>query len=189
MPRHSLRRSTARIATRASAAAGIALLAACGGGETRAADTPIVTTSTTAGGDTTQTAVTDASGTLVVAPTNASLSDANTTAQLDSVSAAARSGLTTLAPSVAIPLIQSFETKLRNANNPALTDIAGDLEDLRGELDDPTIDGKDVGGILSRIGPKVTNLAGQAGVGAAAGTLRTLGTQLTDAGRQLEGGR
>jgi hypothetical protein len=177
-------RSTVRVA---AGAAGLALLVACGGGDDRAADTPIVTTSTTAGGDTTQTAVTDASGTLVVAPTNASLADPNTTAQLDSVAAAAQSGLTQLSPMVAIPLVQSFETKLRNANDPALTAIAEDLEDLRDELDDAQVNGREVGDVLERLGPKVTAVAARGG--AVGATLRTLGTQLSSAGRQLKGGR
>ena len=118
------------------------------------------------------------------AGTNASLADANTSAQLDSVVTAGRSGLTSLAPAVAVPLIRSLEDKLDNSNDPALTDIAKDLEKLREELAEGTVDGGDVSEILERLGPKVTKVA--ANGGAAAGTLRTLGGQLTTAARALK---
>ncbi|MGZ8413085.1 MAG: hypothetical protein ACXW05_10150, partial [Gemmatirosa sp.] len=52
------------------------------------------------------------------AGTPGSLSDASTVAQLDSVATAARSGLTSLAPAIAVPLIQSLEDKLDASNNP-----------------------------------------------------------------------
>jgi hypothetical protein len=118
--------------------------------------------------------------------TNNSLADASTSAQLDSVATAARSGLTSLSPAVAVPLIRSLEDKLDNSNDPALTDIAKDLEKLREELDGGQVDGGDVASILERLGPKVTNAAGKAG--AASGTVRTIGEQLTRAAKQLRGG-
>lgn len=168
------------------AVAALALVTACGGNRDETAGT---TTSTgTVAGDSMASAAPMTGDSATMAPgtaagTNASLADANTSAQLDSVNTAARSGLTSLSPAVAIPLIRSLEDKLDNSNDPALTDIAKDLEKLREELDDDTVDGKDVGEILGRLGPKVTNVAGNAG--AASGTLRSIGEQLTAAARQL----
>lgn len=119
--------------------------------------------------------------------TSASLGDPSTGAQLDSVATAARGGLTALAPSVAVPLIRSLEDKLDASNDPALTDIAKDLEKLREELADDTVDGGDVGEILERLGPKVTNVAAKGG--AAQGTLQAIGSELTKAATQLRGSR
>ena len=120
------------------------------------------------------------------AGTNMSLSDPSTGPQLDSVVTAARSGLTSLAPAVAVPLIRSLEDKLDNSNDPALTDIAKDLEKLREELDDAGgVNAGDVASILERLGPKVTTAASKAGP--AAETVRTLGQQLTSAATQLRG--
>lgn len=115
------------------------------------------------------------------------LSDPSTVAALDSVVAAGDRGLTSLAPAVAIPLIQRLEDRLDASNIEALDEIATDLESLREELDDDTIDGPDVGDILTRLGQKTTAVAGNAQLaGAAAGTLQRLGQMLTQAGQQLK---
>lgn len=167
------------------AGAAVLLLAACGGARDTAADSAAGTTTGTMPG-----AVAGDTG--VMAPgtgagSTASLNDANTTAQLDSVATAARSGLTSLAPAVAVPLIQSLEDKLDNSNDPALTDIAKDLEKLREELQDDTPDGPDIANILERLGPKVTAAASKAG--AASSTVSAIGAELTKAATQLKGGK
>lgn len=178
-------RSTIRLhAASLLPALAFATLAACGGG----ADGTDTATADTAG----LAPAPMASDTGMMAPgtgagSSAMLSDANTGAQIDSVVTAGRSGLTSLAPAVAVPLIRSLEDKLDNSNDPALTDIAKDLEKLREELEDDTPDGPDIASILERLGPKVTNAAGNAG--AMAGTLRELGQQLTQAATQLRGTR
>ena len=169
--------TTVRRAALAGAAA--LMVAACGG----AKDTPV---------DSATVAGSVAGDTGVMAPgtgagTTASLADANTGAQLDSVATAARSGLTSLAPAVAVPLIQSLEDKLDNSNDPALTDIAKDLEKLREELQDDTPDGPDIASILERLGPKVTAVASKAGP--ASGTVSAIGAELTKAATQLKGGK
>ena len=176
-----------RTAVRFLPALALAALAACGGGETASTTTTTDTgmgagATTSAAGATTGDSGMMAPGT--AAGTGASLADASTTAQLDSVATAARTGLTSLAPSVAVPLIQSLEDKLDNSNDPALTDIAKDLEKLREELGAGTVDGGDVSEILERLGPKVTNVAANAG--AASGTLRTIGEQLSAAAKTLK---
>jgi hypothetical protein len=171
--------------TSASPAAAAALaLAACGGNRdagATAVDTAAYRARTAMSGDAGATAPGAAAG------TNASLADANTSAQIDSVAAAGRGRLTALAPSVAVRLIRSLEDKLDNSNDPALTDIAEDLEKLREELDDEAgVNGADVANILERLGPKVSDAAAKAGPAAA--TLRTIGQQLTSAATQLRGG-
>ena len=167
---------------------------ACGGNRDTSATADTAANAIVAGADTAAGRVGAAAGgdTGVMAPgtaagTNMSLSDPSTGPQLDSVVTAARSGLTSLAPAVAVPLIRSLEDKLDNSNDPALTDIAKDLEKLREELSDDTVDGGDVANILERLGPKVTNAASKAGP--AAETVRTLGQQLTSAATQLRGAR
>ncbi|MDF1505915.1 hypothetical protein [Roseisolibacter sp. H3M3-2] len=166
--------------------AGVAtvLAVACGGNK------DVATTDTAVTGTATGTVAGDSAGMMAPgtgAGTTASLSDANTGAQLDSVATAARGGLTSLAPAVAIPLIQSIEDKLDNSNDPALTDIAKDLEKLREELNDDTPDGPDIANILERLGPKVTNVASKGG--AASGTLTAIGSELSKAATALKGGK
>lgn len=174
--------TTATITRRTLAVAAVALLAACGGSDDAREGTDTAVMGGAVTGDTAAGAGTMAPG--VGTATGATLADASTSAQLDSVNTAAKGGLTKLAPAVAIPLIQSLEDKLDNSNDPALTDIAKDLEKLREELDDDTIDGKEVGNILERLGPKVTAVADKGG--AASGTLRSIGTELTSAARTLK---
>ncbi|MGZ8378217.1 MAG: hypothetical protein ACXW61_16885 [Gemmatirosa sp.] len=166
------------------ACATVLLVAACGGGSDTAA-------TDSATGMTTGAMASDSAGMMApgtaTAGTPGSLSDASTVAQLDSVATAARSGLTSLAPAIAVPLIQSLEDKLDASNNPALTDIAKDLEKLREELNDAGgVNGGDVASILERLGPKVTSVASQGG--AASGTLTAIGNELTRAATQLRGG-
>ena len=121
------------------------------------------------------------------AGTNASLGDPSTGPQLDSIATAAKSGLTSLAPAVAVPLIRSLEDKLDNSNDPALTDIAKDLEKLREELDGGSVNGGDVASILERLGPKVTAVASKGG--AASSTLTAIGSELSKAAMQLKGAK
>lgn len=153
----------------------VLLAAACGGGDKPAADTAAAAT-TPAPAD--SSAGMMAPGT--AAGTSASLADASTAPQLDSVNTAAKAGLTALAPAVAIPLIRSLEDKLDASNDPALTDIGKDLEKLREELDDATVDAHDVGEIFRRLGPKVTAVAAKGG--AAQGTLSSIGAEISKAG-------
>jgi hypothetical protein len=168
---------------RASAACALVLAAtACSKAEDGAATIDTAAANTAAGAVTADSAGAMAPGT--AAGTTASLADASTGPQLDSIATAAKGGLTALPAAVAVPLIQSLEDKLDNSNDPALTDIAKDLEKLREELSDDTVDGGDVSEILGRLGPKVTAVAGKGGP--ASGTLTAIGAELTKAGASLK---
>lgn len=109
-------------------------------------------------------------------------------AEVDSVNAAAKAGLTSLPVSAATALIESIETKLRGSGRPPLVAIAGDLGALRRELGMPTVNGARVGTILRRVGPRVTAVAA-AQHGPVSASLRELGRELTGAGRQLSAAR
>ena len=190
--------ATSTFAARAGTIAGtlaLALTAACGGNTQNAASDSATTGATAMSGSTTATTGT-ASGTMAgdsmamsggMAGTAGSLGDASTTAQLDSVATAARGGLTNLAPATAASLIQSLEGKLRGANDPALTEIATDLEQLRTTLTGGTVTGATVAPILERLGSKTSNVASRGG--AAQSTLQTIGAELSKAATQLRGGR
>ena len=156
------------------------LLAACGGEKSEGTDTSAAmnpAASTTAGGDTAAGAAGAGAG---------SLSDPSTVAQLDSVNTAAKAGLTKLPVAVAVPLVQSFENKLKASNDADLKSIGDDLGELREELGKSPVNGKEIGDELSEIGPKVTRAASKGG--AARATLTAIGSELTKAGRSLKGG-
>lgn len=109
-------------------------------------------------------------------------------ADTDSVIAGAQAagGITSLAPAVAIPIIQRIEDALDATNVEPLDEIATDLESLREELGGD-VNAADVSAILVRLGEKVTAYAPQSG--AAQERLTTLGNALTTQGRALAGGQ
>jgi hypothetical protein len=108
-------------------------------------------------------------------------------AQVDSVDALARGGITAVPIPAAIALIDGLEPRLRESTRPALRSIAGDLRALRGQLGAPSLDRRRVGDILARVGPKVTTVA-RTQSGAVRAALQNIGSQLTAAGRQLASG-
>lgn len=108
-------------------------------------------------------------------------------AQLDSVDTAAKAGLTNLPATAAVALIERIEAQLRGERRPALRSIARDLSALRTELGAERVDGRRVGVILRRIGPKVTTVA-RTQSGPVRGTLQSIGQELTTAGQQLVSG-
>lgn len=175
-----------RIRTALATSAALVALAACGNRDASAtadsAATAVGTAADTAAGRV-GAAMTGDSGTMApgtAAGTKASVADANTGPQLDSVNTALKGGLTSVPKGTAVALIQSLEDKLDNTNDPAFTDIAKDLEKLREELQDDTIDAHDVGEIFRRLGPKVTAAASKAG--AAQGVVSSIGAEITKAG-------
>ncbi len=113
------------------------------------------------------------------------LADANTAAQIDSVAQAARTGLVSLSPAVAVPLIRSLEEKLDASEDEALDDIADELEKLREELDGDKIEPPEIANILERLGPQVERVAARGG--AAEGSLREIARALTAAVPTLRG--
>lgn len=129
-------------------------------------------------------------GTPAAAPA-LSLASPATKSQLASVDAAAKAGLTTMPPAVAVPLLRSLADKLVATNDTTLLSISRDLDELRSTLE-PTpgnggVNGHHVASILMRVGPKVTAVADRGGE--AAGTLRSIGSELTAAAKRIEGSR
>ena len=115
------------------------------------------------------------------------MDDGSLVARVDSVNTAAKSGLTSVPPAVAVGLIRGIETSLRGTRNGQLRSIAADLAALRVQLNRSTVNGRSVGTILARVGPKVTRVA-RTQSGPVATTLTELGEQLTTAGRSLRAG-
>lgn len=161
------------VLARAPLACALAVLAACGGRDETAART----------GDTLSLRADSAAGRTGAG----SLADASTVAQIDSVATAANAGLTSLSPAVAVPLIRSLEEKLDASEDPALDDIADELEKLREELDGSKIEPPEIANILERLGPKVQQVAARGG--AAQGSLETIARALTAAVPTLRGGK
>jgi len=117
------------------------------------------------------------------------LSDPSTVVQVDAIISAAESGLTSLSGTAAIAAIDPIREKLHNSGNAGLESIADDLDQLKDKLDDNPINGREVGTILSRVGPKVTTASSSPEAGAAAQRLSRLGSLLTQAGQRLSGTR
>jgi hypothetical protein len=159
---------------------------ACSRNDTAAGDTALATTPA---GTVTDTGAVVGTGTGVGPAATNNLNDPSTVTQVDAIISAAEGGLTKLSGSAAIAAIDPIREKLHNSGQPTLEGIADDLDDLRDKLDDNPINGREVGTILSRIGPKVTTASREPAAGAAADRLGRLGTLLTTAGRQLGGGR
>jgi len=118
------------------------------------------------------------------AATDRAARDSALVARLDSVDAAAKSGLTDLPASAAVALIEAIEAQLRESSRPALRSIVRDLSALRAELGAERVDGRRVGVILRRIGPKVTTVS-RTQSGPMRATLQSIGQELTTAGQQL----
>ncbi len=168
------------------AAALAASVVACSGGETSTADTTAMGSATTPAGTMTDSGMAVGTGTGVGAASMNNLNDPSTVTQLDAIISAAEGGLTSLSGAAAIAAIDPIREKLHNSGQPTLESIADDLDDLKDKLDDDTINGREVGTILGRVGPKVTTASSTPGAPA---QLSRLGTLLTTAGRTLGGSR
>lgn len=172
-----------RMASTTLAAAALVASAACSRGENTVADT---TAMGTAAGAVTDSGAMVGTGTGMGPASTNNLNDPSTTTQLDAIVSAAEGGLTSLSGSAAIAAIDPIREKLHNSGQPTLEGIADDLDELKDKLDDTPINGREVGTILSRVGPKVTTAAALPGAPA---QLTRLGTLLTSSGRTLSGGR
>ena len=174
--------------------AAVAATAACSGGEKAAADSAGAAmangaSTAAAGVDSAVSGPAVGTGTGVGAASSNNLNDPSTVTQVDAIISAASGGLTSLSGSAAIAAIDPVREKLHNSGKPALESIADDLDDLKDKLDDNPINGREVGTILSRVGPKVTKASTEPEAGAASQRLSRLGTLLTQAGTKLGGGR
>jgi hypothetical protein len=162
-------------------------VAACGTDETTTDDTTMMT-------DTTVMAPAPAPGTGMGMGADTGMSGTmgagamDATGDLDATIAAAEGGLTSLAPGAAVSNIEMWQGRLRAANNPALSTIADDLEELKTELGRSPINGTAVGSILSRVGERTTAAASGADP-AVSQRITRLGTLLSQAGTQLGGSR
>ena len=143
---------------------------ACAGGDagdmdTMAADTTAMAAPATAG-----------------ATTDAAAGDASMlAADVDTVVAAAERGLTNLAPTVAVPLIERIERSLAGTGDAALGAVATDLGRLRTALGGGE---GNIGEILGELGNKVTAYAPTAPEAVRA-RLTALGSALTTQGGAL----
>lgn len=100
---------------------------------------------------------------------------------------ALQGGVTNLAPATAAQNIQSWQTQLENASDPALSEIASNLEELNGLIQERPIDGQAVGQLLSELGEQTTSAASNA-QGQMATQLEQLGSTLSQAGQSLTSG-
>jgi hypothetical protein len=155
---------------------------------------PVAPTSEAAQGDTVKGESTDAptmqvdsaSAYNVAAPDSAGAGAQPVESQLDATVGAAQQGLTSLAPATAVALINGFQSFLSGSDNPALTDIANDLNTLKGELSKPQVDGKAVGPILNQLGRKTITVAPSAGM--LSERVASLGQLLIQNGNRLSSG-
>lgn len=99
---------------------------------------------------------------------------------------ALQGGVTSLAPATAVQNIQSWQSQLENAGDPALSEIAGNLGELNSMLQEQPIDGQAVGDLLSELGEQTTSAASNA-QGDMTSQLEQLGTTLSEAGSNLSG--
>lgn len=148
-----------------------ATVVACGGGDAEMSDTMTMTPPAT------------------VAPAPAADDPAMggaLVANVDSVLTAANAsgGLTGIAPSVAVPIIQRIEDMLDATDNEQLDSVSDDLERLREQLGASTFDGAAVGTTLASLADKVNAYAPTAPA-AVQGPLQQLGTALTDAAQRV----
>jgi hypothetical protein len=167
----------------------VALAAACGGEKTATTDTTASLNplpSPTGAAAESASAVGGGTGGVTSEAGAGSLGDPNTVAQLDSVNTAAKAGLTNLPVAVAVPLIRSFEGKLKGSNDAALRDIGDELDDVREALEKNPVDRGELAEALGELGPKVTKAAAKGG--AAQATLRSIGAELTKAATALRAG-
>ena len=159
----------------------VAGLTACGGSDTATTDTASVAATTPAADTMSAAGGMGASGS-AQAGTDSLVADVQTAVS------AAEGGLTKVPVATAVALVQRIEDRLDATDVPALDDIASDLEKLREELGESTINRGDGGTILVRLGTKTTAVSNDAAVaGSAAAPLQRLGTLLGEQGRALGG--
>lgn len=100
---------------------------------------------------------------------------------LDETLNALQGGLSAVSPSAAVANIDNWHKTLSGAG---LTDIAGDLADLKNLLTSGNLDGKAIGKVLSSLGQKTTASASSAPA-ADMSKLTQLGSVLSGAGKSL----
>lgn len=95
-------------------------------------------------------------------------------------------GLTSISASAAVSNIEGWQEQLEAAGSEPLMAISNNLEELKGELQNDSIDGAAVGELLVSLGDQTVDAAQNAG-GTATAQLTQLGNLLQQAGNQLTG--
>lgn len=104
---------------------------------------------------------------------------------LENTSASLEAGVTMLAPSAAIRIIDTWYDTLKNAERDDLHTIANLLAELKDELQADRLDGPTIGNLMLRLGEQTTNAAVNADDARLSPKLEHLGTLLTRAGSAL----
>jgi hypothetical protein len=183
---------------RLAALAALFAVAACGGGERKDINTGSNSAAEPGAGET------RAGGPSAVTPQQAgaqgaaagaatgpaagstgTLADASTVAQVESVYTAVRNDVSTFPVPAAVGLIRSLEGKLNASDDGDLKDIGAHLGQLREELGQTPVNGREVGEHLSELAPRVAKVAAKGGPAGA--QLNTIADGLTRAGRALQG--
>ena len=105
---------------------------------------------------------------------------------LDGTLAAAEGGLTNLAPSAAVENIDGWIDALEGSDEAIFRNLAGDLEQLKMELQKSKLNGRMIGRALMQVGQR-TSVSSFYAEGVTAQKLSTLGAVLTRAGKMLAG--
>lgn len=108
---------------------------------------------------------------------------------LENTNAALEGGVTSLAPSAAIRVIDLWHDTLKNAEGDGLHAIANLLSELKDELQADRPDGRSIGSLMVRLGEHTTSAATDAGDARLSPKLERLGALLTRAGSSLGGKR
>lgn len=104
---------------------------------------------------------------------------------LENTNAALEGGITSLAPSAAVRVIDLWYGTLKNAERDDLHAIANLLAGLKDELQADRLDGRAIGNLLLRLGEQTTNAAADADDARLSPKLERLGTLLSRAGSTL----
>lgn len=108
---------------------------------------------------------------------------------LENTNAALEAGVTSLAPSAAIRVIEQWHGTLKNAEGDGLHAIANLLAELKDALQADRPDGRTIGNLMVRLGEQTTHAAADADDARLTPKLERLGALLTRAGTSLGGKR
>ncbi len=103
---------------------------------------------------------------------------------LDTTIEALSGDLTKIKPADALEVISTWRRALGQSSDAALTEVSETLGELRNALDNKSLDGKKIGGILSRLGEQ-TSACAKAADAAYSAKLTQLGNALSKVGKTL----
>ncbi|MDX1530359.1 MAG: hypothetical protein R3362_02415 [Rhodothermales bacterium] len=105
--------------------------------------------------------------------------------ELEQTIGSLEAGVTSLAPSTAIGIIDVWYDTLKNAEGDGLHAIANLLDDLRTHLRADRLDGRSIGDLMARLGTATRAVAGSAEDSRVGPQLERLAAVLTRAGQAL----